>query len=111
MPASIRRGLETKMKITCNEKFHFVHNGREEFDLGPIPVEVSNEAYDHLISIHGTAKFHIVDSVPKESLEESSEKESEDTSLESSEESEAIDSKTKEIINKRDALHHKKNAS
>ena len=55
------RGLTQKMKkITSTEEFHFVHDGKESFDLGKKPVEVSDEAYAHLTVVFGPKMFQVV---------------------------------------------------
>ena len=48
------------MKITSEVKFHFVHDGSEEFDLSSKPVEISEEVYKHLIDTYGKEIFKIV---------------------------------------------------
>ena len=54
--------------ITSKERFHWVHDGKEEYDLGSEPCELSDEAYGHLISVFGTAMFSDAeDGSPKDS--------------------------------------------
>lgn len=49
------------MKITSKKAFHFVHNGKEEFELDPkVAVEISQEAYAHLVYTFGDNWFTVV---------------------------------------------------
>jgi isopentenyl phosphate kinase len=54
-------GGKTTMLITSITPFHFVHDAKEEFDLGEKPVNVSEEAYNHLVAIHGYGSFGVLD--------------------------------------------------
>ena len=54
-------GGRTTMLITSSISFHFVHDGKEEFDLGEKPVEVSEEAYNHMAGVYGQDLFKILD--------------------------------------------------
>ncbi len=69
------------MKISSTETFTWIHKGiapigsnedtREMYDLGPDPVEMTDEAYAHLISVFGDKMFTVSgsDKKPKKEKE------------------------------------------
>lgn len=56
--------------IKSTETFNFKHNGSEAYDLGDTPVEISDEAYAHLIATFGENWFTIINGNKPEQVNE-----------------------------------------
>ena len=61
------------MKITSTKEFHWVHDGKQEYDFGKKPVEISKEAVEHLVSIFGGDMFSVVEMDPEDEQPKNSE--------------------------------------
>lgn len=56
------------IKVTCKQEFTWRHDAKEEYTFGAKPIEITEEAFDHVQKVFGSAMFSIVQEKAKEEV-------------------------------------------